>query len=103
MSESIHDQLRAAQERVCKAILRQPMNPMGAIIAAYTNAVLNSARVDALVNVYLNPPESPASRQVAYEAYLLAALEALESAFEQNASVIQAPNGNTPPIVARVN
>ena len=51
-----------------------PMNAQGAAMSAYVNGVLQSARIDALVELWSAPPNATWSKAKAYEAALLGAL-----------------------------
>lgn len=72
--EQAESPLQAAQKRLADAALGVPMNPQSASIAAYVNGILQSARVDALVELHITPPNASWSREEAYEATLLRAL-----------------------------
>ena len=63
--------LQAAQERLAKACTAMPMNPMGAAISAYVSGALASARIDALTDLFLNPPNATWDRQEALDAAIV--------------------------------
>lgn len=63
--------LQAAQERLAKACTAMPMNPAGAAISAYVNGTLASARIDALTDLFVNPPNASWDRQEALDAALI--------------------------------
>lgn len=75
--------LQAAQERLADAAMGIPMNPQGAAMSAYVNGALQSARIDALVELWVSPPNATWSKAEAYEAALLGALS-------QRAEVLEA-------------
>ena len=54
--------------------MAMPMNPQGAAMSAYVNGILQSARVDALVELWTTEPNATWSRQEAYQVALLGAL-----------------------------
>lgn len=48
--------MESAQQRLAQAALKQPMHPGGAAISAYLNGMLQSARIDALIEVMVDLP-----------------------------------------------
>lgn len=66
--------LEQAQQRLANAALKQPMHPAGAAISAYVNGMLQSARIDALVDVLANPPNTTWSMAEAIDAAIVRAL-----------------------------
>lgn len=67
-------QIEVAQQALADAAMGVPMNPSGAAMSAYVNGILQSARVDALVELWWAPPNATWSREEAYNAALLGAL-----------------------------
>lgn len=63
--------LEAAQQRLAHACTAMPMNPVGAAISAYVNSTLASARIDALCDLWVNPPNGSYDRQEAMDAALV--------------------------------
>lgn len=79
-----------AQKRLYEAAMKQPgLNQASFGISAYINGVLQSARVDALIELYLNPPNATWSPQEALDAALLRALNAKADQLEKQIPVIQ--------------
>ena len=66
--------IQIAQKRLADAAMGLPMNAQGAAMSAYVNGVLQSARIDALVELWSAPPNATWSKAEAYEAALLGAL-----------------------------
>lgn len=63
--------LQAAQERLAKACISMPMHPMGAAISSYVSGALASARIDALTDLFLDPPNASWNRQEALDAAIV--------------------------------
>lgn len=79
-----------AQKRLYEAAMKQPgLNQASFGISAYINGILQSARVDALIELYLNPPNATWSPQEALDAALLRALNAKADQLEKQIPVIQ--------------
>ena len=87
------EEIHAAQVRLKDAALAQPMSPQGASISAYLNTILVSCRIDALIDLWLHPPNASWTKEEALDAAMLKALtsraEALESAAAAARSAIQ--------------
>lgn len=81
--------LQNAQNRVAKAALAQPMNPHQATIGSYINGILQSARITALTELWLNPPNDTWTRQEALNAAILKALNEIADRLEQSAQAVQ--------------
>lgn len=85
--------LELAQQRLAKACTAMPMNPVGAAISAYVNSTLASARLDALSELFVNPPNATWDRQEALDAALARHLnrraEQLESEAAKAHSALQ--------------
>lgn len=87
--KSVSD-LATVQKRLYEAAMKQPgLNQASFGISAYINGVLQSARTDALVDLYLNPPNATWSPQEAWDAALLRALTAKAEQLEANIQQIQ--------------
>lgn len=63
--------LGAAQKRLTEACLKQPLSPQGAAISAYINTTLLTARLDALQELWLNPPNGTWTHEEALEAAIV--------------------------------
>ena len=50
--------IEAAQKRLARAALAQQMNPAGAGISGYVNSLMLRAKLDALTECYINPPNA---------------------------------------------
>ena len=81
--------LQAAQKRLTQACLQQPLSPQGAAISAYINTTILSARVDALQELWLNPPNGTWTPEEALEAAITRRL--LTKAEQLEAAVREAP------------
>ncbi len=82
--------IQTAQQRLAAAALKQPtLNPTSFGVSAYVNGILQSCRIDALVDLYLNPPNETWTRQEALDAALVRALNAKADLLEAEASRIQ--------------
>lgn len=81
--------LQAAQNRLAKAALLQPMNPNQAAISAYINSILQTCRLDALTELWLAPPNSTWTPQEALDAAILRAVIARAEALESVANAVQ--------------
>lgn len=83
-------ELADAQKRLYEAAMKQPgLNQASFGISAYINSILQSARVDALIELYLNPPNGTWTAQEAVDAAILRALKAKAEQLEQQIPVIQ--------------
>lgn len=75
--------LQLLQQRVAQAALAQNMNPQGAALSAYVNGILQTARLNALQEILVNPPNATWSMQEAIDAavarHLTQTAEALEA------------------------
>lgn len=81
--------LQTAQNRVAKAALMQPMNPNQAAISAYVNTILQSCRLDALTELWLNPPNGSWTPTEALEDAIVRALNKKAEMLESAVSGIQ--------------
>lgn len=81
--------MEAAQKRLASAAMKQPgNNPLSFAISAYVNGLLMSCRVDALADLYLNPPNETWNKQEAFDAAVLRALTAKADQLEANTQTI---------------
>lgn len=85
--------LQIAQNRVAKAALMQPMNPNQAAISAYVNTILQSCRLDALTELWLNPPNGSWTPQEALEDAIVRALNKKAEMLQSALNAIQVPQG----------
>lgn len=89
----MNELLEEAQRKLAKAAMKQPgNNPLSFAISAYVNGLLMSCRVDALVDLYLNPPNDTWSKQEAFDAAVLRAVFAKTEQLEANAQAIAIPS-----------
>lgn len=95
--------LQEAQERLSKACLAQPMNPAGAAISAYVNSILCSARLDALIEVTLNPPNASWTKEEALDAAIVRHLNQKAEQLESQALQMQLAAGAQKPAIALPN
>lgn len=85
----MNELLEEAQRKLAKAAMKQPgNNPLSFAISAYVNGLLMSCRVDALVDLYLNPPNDTWTKQEAFDAAVLRAVLAKTEQLEANVQSI---------------
>lgn len=83
-------ELAEAQKSLAQAAMKQPGDPVSFGISAYVNGLLVSCRVDALVDLYLNPPTGEScTKQEAFDAAVLRAVKAKTEQLEANTVRIQ--------------
>lgn len=76
-------QLTAAEHRLMKALQQQPLDPVQAGVAGYLNGAVQSCRIDALEDLFLNPPDPSVPRADALEAAYLSAVTKKAEQIEQ--------------------
>jgi hypothetical protein len=91
-----------ARKRLLSALKAQPMDMMQVGFAAYVNGCLQSARVDALTELYLNPPNATFTLDDALQAAFARAMNRMAEAFEAQAPKIRVASG-LPSAIARGN
>ena len=91
--------LAEAQERLKKALMSQPIDITQVAAGAYINSALQSARIDALQELFLNPePENASwSRKEQLEAAIARALNVKSEQVESHAQRVQIAQ-KTPPL-----
>lgn len=83
-------ELQTAQKRLYEAAMKQPgLNQASFGISAYINGILQSARTDALTDLYLNPPNETWTKQEALDAAILRALTAKAEQLESQIQHVQ--------------
>lgn len=90
MTEPVESPIQIAQKRLADAAMGVPMNAQGAAMSAYVNGVLQAARIDALQDLWMNPPNATWSKEEAYSASLLRALGERAEALEAKAVEMKA-------------
>lgn len=87
--EPVVDPVAVARGRLLGIMRQVPMDPMQTGFAAYINGVLQSARVDALVDLYLHPPNATWTADEALQAAFIKAMNNISDALEANNRKIQ--------------
>lgn len=77
-----------SRKRLLNAIRMQPMDMTQCGLAAYINGVLQSARVDALTELFLAPAIPEADRKDAIETAFVKAMDKISDVLEANAKQI---------------
>lgn len=86
---SLEDRIQAAQQRLAKAVLQQPMNPQSAAISSYINTVLLSARMDGVVAFLTTDYDASWTKEEALDNAILGSLNTVAEKLEENARRIQ--------------
>lgn len=82
-------ELAEVQKALAQAAMKQPGDPLSFGISAYVNGLLVSCRVDALVDLYLNPSSESCTKQEAFDAAVIRAIKAKTEQLEANTARIQ--------------
>ena len=89
-SQSTADRMIAAQQRLAKAVLSQPINnPASLAISSYVNSVLNSARMDGVIAFLTTEYNASWSKEEALDAAVLASVLSTAEKLEENIRKIQ--------------
>jgi len=80
-----NDPIKAAQQKLAEAAMRQPMTPNGVMISAYVNGVVNAATLSALLEHVLGDDKGIGEFHADFAALLLKHLQAKTDLFENTA------------------